>query len=706
MASGVKENKKLYLLFLWHMHQPVYKDASEGQFKLPWVFLHAIKDYSEMLKYYEIYPIKATFNFVPSLLDQLYEYQSYDCDDLVLNKMKKEAKKLTVKERELLIPRLFWANLANMIKPLPRYYELYEKYKGSSDLSSVFTDYELLDVEVLFLLSWTGTFLREESSVIKRLLLKGRNFSEKEKGELFGILHEKVKYIFNQIKSLKEKGKVEISLTPYFHPILPLLIDMESAKEALPDVKLPENYFSLAEDASWHIDESLKSFNKNFGETPVGMWPAEGSISSQALEFFSSKGVKWVASDEDVLAKTLNTSFSNAGNRRCIYERHFTETPDGNISIFFRDKHLSDLIGFVYSKEKSEKAGKDFISKLRVIYDSCDFSPVVPVILDGENAWEYYSNNGRDFLECLYQQIAGQDWIVTSTITETLNLEHLKDHKIDNVSAGSWIRGDFATWVGHPEKNKAWKLLFDAKKTFKDREASLSDSVKKTVSDYLRIAEGSDWFWWYGDDHHTEQLDILDGIFRSYLLESYKEMGVDIPPDVQSPVHTKKVKKYLSMPKNPITPVLDGEITDFFEYLGAGRCDLKHDMSVMHMDYSYFDELYWGIGDNFLFLMLKTDIERGRDNIKLLIEIQEHEVCRVECDLNKNDLVVHKCLGFEIKYAFKEVLEIRIPLGFFSQDVASLRFNLIENGEILEITPLYDFLDLPLSKSECKDWAV
>jgi len=703
--SRIKE-KKLYLLFLWHMHQPVYKDASSGVFKLPWVFLHAIKDYSEMLKYYEIYPLKATFNFVPSLLDQLKEYQSYNCEDMTLNIMKKEVKELTENEREFLLPRLFWANEIHMIEPLTTYLDLYKKFKHGSGLSSAFTDSELLDAEVLFLLSWTGTFIRDESTVIKKLLLKGRNFSEEEKRELFSILHEKVRYIFTQLKSLKTKNRIEISLTPYYHPILPLLLDMDSAKQALPDIKLPEKKFSLAGEAAWHVSEAENTFYEYFEEAPQGMWPAEGSISSEALELFSKAGIKWVASDEDVLANSLGISFDNTGKRRCIYERHYTDTDNGKIFIFFRDKRLSDLIGFKYSKEDGHKAAEDFISKLRIIYDSCDFSPVVPVILDGENAWEHYTNNGRDFLNPLYQQIADQNWIYTSTISEALSPNDINDHKVEKICAGSWIRGDLATWVGHPEKNKAWDLFFDTKETFDKHESKLNDSVKRAAADCLRVAEGSDWFWWYGDDHHTDQLDVLDEIFRSYLIQTYKTMELDIPPDLLSPVHSKKTKEYLTMPKNAIYPVLDGQVTDFFEYLGAGRCDLKYEMSAMHLDKSYLDELYWGIGGNFLFLMLEVEAGLNKEGVSLRIEIQEKELCRIECDLSKKDLIVHKCMDFEIMYAFSEILEIKIPLEFFSSDTALLRFSIIEKGDILDISPLHDFLRLPLNRKVCDDWTI
>jgi len=699
--AKVKKDKKLYLLFLWHMHQPVYKDPFTGAYKLPWVFLHAIKDYSEMLKYYEIFPIKATFNFVPSLLDQLKDYQSTECNDETLSVIKKPVNMLSLNERQYIIPRLFWANENTMIKPLGRYYEIYLKYKNNSSKS--LNEKEILDVEVMFLISWTGTFIREESSFIKKLIHKQRDYTEDEKSELIRILHEKIKYIFTQLQNLS--NNIEISVTPYFHPILPLLENMESAKEVLPDIELPENRLYLGEDAEWHVEEAVNIYETYFGEKPKGVWPAEGSVSQDILKYFNKAGFTWAATDEDILAKSIGTSFGNIGKKLCLYERHYIEINGKRLFLFFRDKQLSDLIGFKYSSEYPKKAADDFISRLRVIYDSCDFSPLVPVILDGENAWEYYPNNARMFFERLYEELSDKTWLQTSTMSEAVNIKETEEHNLDKIIAGSWIRGDFATWVGHSEKNTAWEKLFDTKTIFNKNKTQLNKKQVSEVDRLLKIAEGSDWFWWYGDDHHTNQQDILDSLFRSHLQAVYKYMNLSIPEDLHKPIHSEEPTGII-LPKNTITPVIDGKISDFFEYMGAGYCDMSQDLSSMHMEKGFFKELYWGFDSRYLYLAVFTHQSTQINGTKVALEIQNNKTIKTEFNLNKNDLTVHKPKDLDIDHAYDEILEIKISLSYFFGDTAPIRLSAVKNGNILDLIPTYDFIHLPVKKEYLQEWAI
>jgi len=698
----VKEDKTLYLLFLWHMHQPVYKDPFTSTYKLPWVFLHAIKDYSEMLKYYEIFPIKATFNFVPSLLDQLKDYQNVECNDETLSVIRKPVSTLSNDERRYIIPRLFWANKTHMIKPLRRYHEIYYKYKSNS-LESLDNN-DILDAEVLFLISWTSTFLREESAFIKKLIHKQSDYLENEKIELLRILHEKVAYIFTQLRNLNQN--IEISVTPYYHPILPLLENMESAKEALPGISLPGNRISLSEDAQWHVEEAVETFEKYFLGKPQGVWPAEGSVSQDILKYFSNAGFIWAGTDEDILARSTNTSFDNIGKKRCLYERHYIEINEKRLFIFFRDKQLSDLIGFRYSSEDPKKAVADFISRLRVIYDSCDFSPLVPVILDGENAWEHYPNNARDFFEELYKELSDKTWLKTCTMSEAVHIKEAAEHSLDRISAGSWIRGDFATWVGHEEKNTAWEKLFDAKITFNKNKTKLSKHRVSEVDHLLKIAEGSDWYWWYGDDHHTNQQDIFDNLFRLHLQAAYKLMDITIPGELFKPIHSGALKTGIVLPQNRISPVLDGKISNFFEYMGAGYCDVTLDLSSMHMERGFFTKLYWGFDRVYMYLAVFINQSEQTYGTKVLLEIQNNETIKTEFSLNKNEVTAHRHNDLDIEYSFGEILEIKISLSYFSGDTAPIRLSAVKNGDTIDSIPVYDFIYLPIKKGYLKEWAI
>ncbi|MEF3254721.1 MAG: hypothetical protein K6348_04030, partial [Deferribacterales bacterium] len=449
-------------------------------------------------------------NLVPSLIEQIIDLTNNFMQDILIEKISKPVLTLSEDEKLYLLKPLFWANETNMIKPSKRYYELYLKYK-SGEFSNI-THSELLDLEVHFLLAWTGTFIRYESSFIKALIQKDRGYFEDEKQKLLEILFNKFKYILEYYNKLSNEGKIELSTTPFYHPILPLLIDPHCFNEALPYVSIPENAISMEDDALWHLKEAVAFYGKTFGDKPSGVWPAEGSVSNKTLDLLCKHGIRWTATDEDILGKSLGVDIKNRSNRLFLYQKYYYESVDDKIYIFFRDKELSDLIGFVYSRMDAESATDDFINKLKDIYEISNFSPHVSVILDGENAWEFYKNNGRDFLDRLFEKISHTEWIKTLTYSEVIEDKNIIENRLNNIFSGSWINGNFSTWMGHPEKNKAWYYLYQIKNIFNWKKGSLNSDQINKVSRELHIAEGSDWFWWYGDDHFTEQADVLDNL--------------------------------------------------------------------------------------------------------------------------------------------------------------------------------------------------
>lgn len=369
--------KKLYLSFLWHQHQPYYKNDSDGRYYMPWVYLHALKDYYEMAAHIEKSNVKAVFNYVPSLLIQLKEYTDFNVADNFLILMRKQVSTLTPEERQLILNQCCMANLNTMIKPIKRFYELHQKVVAVNGNAVDFSDTELLDIEVLYILSWCGEYIRQEDQHVQYLFSKGSSFTEEDKIELLKHAANWVSKIVEIHKRLHDNNKAEISCTPFYHPILPLLIDINSAKEVCPDMNMPVFEGNLADDAAWHVREGLNEFERNFGFRPKGMWPAEGSVSQKAAEMFADNGISWIATDEEVLGNSLQVDMKDSANRYRLYQKHFQVHNGQKINIFFRDKMLSDLIGFTYSSWNEDDAVNDFMHHLRNIYDSVDRKSVV-----------------------------------------------------------------------------------------------------------------------------------------------------------------------------------------------------------------------------------------------------------------------------------------------------------------------------------------
>lgn len=699
--------RKLYLTFLWHMHQPYYKDDEAGVYHLPWVFLHGIKDYLEMAKYYEIYNIKAVFNLVPSLIEQIIDLSENFEQDILIKKIFTPLSSLTDADKIFLKKALFWANEKNMISPSSRYKELYKIY-GDTNSDILPSDNDLLDMQVHFMLAWTGNFIRDESSFIKSLIKKDRSFSEDEKFNLLEILKEKFKYILDYYKFLKDKMKIEISTTPYYHPILPLLIDPSSFNEALPEMSIPENSKSLIEDAEWHVKEAKHIYKKIFNEDPKGFWPAEGSVSNKTAELLSDNGILWMASDEDILSRSLSLDLKSIEHRHQLYKKYLYTNGDKNIFIFFRDKELSDLIGFVYSGMDAEKASNDFIERLREIYLNCNFSPHVSIILDGENAWEFYKNNAKDFFEQLYTKISQSEWIETITYSEAIYKPEIVMQSIDRIASGSWIYGTFSTWMGHIEKNTAWKMLYDTIEVFEKNRDNLKYEVVDRIKREIHIAEGSDWYWWYGDDHYTEQADILDYLFRKHLINVYKELGLNIKNDLLQPI--KKFHKKLEI-KNPLGEIysnFDGKLSSVFEYLGSGDVDIKYDLSSMHSDSNYLQRMRWGfVGDDYLLVVIIG-------NFKPLSISKEEVVLKINIDNNfirlsfGKGIIENNSTLLELKdYRIDEAVELLFHINKKALNATIyFSFELFKGDKIIDKAPVYNPIQITLTQRNLNEWIV
>ncbi|NPA82689.1 MAG: glycoside hydrolase [Epsilonproteobacteria bacterium] len=689
--------KKLYISFLWHMHQPYYKDDLSGLIKMPWVFLHAIKDYYDMVWYVERFSkIKGTFNLVPSLLVQLKEYEDFHVNDELLNAIRKDVDFLSDEEREYLIEYLFFSNEENCIKPLKRYGELLEKkrrFSSNKEASKAFLNREFQDLEVLFLLSWCGEYLKQNDKVVKDLIKKGRDFTHEDKIELLKTLSSFISKIIPYYKRVQEEGKIEISTTPFYHPIEPLLFDIKNASLSNPSTPLPKDPISLKDDGIKHIDYAISYYESSFGRKPIGFWPAEGSVSYEFLEELSKREILWACSDEEILYKTVK-----AFRKEDIYKRNRLHFKEGGIYLFFRDRELSDLIGFSYSGWDEDRAVNDFISRLEAIYNLSNEDQNVNVILDGENAWEHYRDNAFYFFDKLYRKIEEISWLECSFFTDITKKETIEERELYNLTPGSWINGDFRIWIGHEEKNRAWELIFKTKRDFLEKKEEFEESLLKKIEKEFMIAEGSDWFWWYGDDHFTVQKEEFDSLFRKHLINIYTLMQKIPPKELLKPiVHTDKDEIFfIKEPQNMITPIIDGKNSNFFEWLEAGEADLEHELSSMSLKNFVIEKIKFGHDRDFFYVSLIGDIKSLLDRSYLEIEIDKDlESIEIKRGVYKKDF---------IEFGVDDIVEMKFLREFI--EGKKIGFKLFIDGKLVQVMPLYTKIEAKFGNESLKNWYV
>jgi alpha-amylase/alpha-mannosidase (GH57 family) len=550
--------KTVDLVFLWHMHQPDYRDYVSGDFVLPWTYLHAIKDYTDMVYHLERHPkVRAVVNFVPILLDQLDDYTDQFAtgqlrDPLLRLLVNENPGYISMEHRQLTFDACFRSNHTKMIAPYPAYKRLWELFKllqaeNETALSYLSGQY-IADLLTWYHLAWCGESVRRENALVVRLMSKAEGFSWDDRKQLLDLIGELIGGIIPRYRKLAESGQIEISTTPHYHPLAPLLIDFSSAKEAMPDAPLPNSphYPKGKQRVTAHIQSAKKSHRARFGAEPQGMWPAEGSISSETLEVFAAADCRWVASGEGVLANSLHNMPQAVPERaQYLYRPYQLEKDAEGLSCFFRDDRLSDLIGFEYSRWHGKEAARHFVEQIEAIarHAPSDETPVVSVILDGENAWEYYPYNGFYFLDELYAELETHAQIRTSTYSEYLELSaagsgHAQPHSLPRIVAGSWVYGNFSTWIGSRDKNHAWDLLCVAKQSFDMVMSSgrLNQAEQDAAGKQLCSCESSDWFWWFGDYNPSHAVASFDRLFRHNLTELYHLLKLPPPLNLSEPI--------------------------------------------------------------------------------------------------------------------------------------------------------------------------
>lgn len=552
-------SKPLDLVFLWHMHQPDYRDYSTGDFVLPWVYLHAIKDYSDMAYHLEQHPkMKAVVNFVPILLDQLEDYtQQFTSgklrDPLLRLLVCKNLNEVSAEDRQLVLDSCFKSNMNKMVAPYPAYKRLFDIHQSIqaqgrfaiSYLSGQF----LADLLTWYHLAWFGETVRREHGVLVQMMSKNESFTYADRKMLFDLIGKVVTDIIPRYRKLAESGQIEISATPHYHPLAPLLLDFSSARESEPNSSLPQSiqYPGGKTRVQAHLQSTINSHKARFGVTPRGIWPAEGAVSTSLIEVLAGQKCRWAASGEGVLANSLRKMGRLPDQSDYLYRPYRLQGEANRVSCFFRDDRLSDLIGFEYANWNGQDAAKHFIAQLENIANkrSNGEIPLVGVILDGENAWEYYPYNGYHFLNDLYTALDAHPNIRSTTYSDYLDkaeapgsLGMPKTGELAGLVAGSWVYGTFSTWIGSPDKNHAWDLLCNAKQSYDMVMAAgrLTEAEKIAAEKQLSSCESSDWFWWFGDYNPSDAVGSFDRLYRHNLMQLYRLLKLTVPENLHLPI--------------------------------------------------------------------------------------------------------------------------------------------------------------------------
>jgi alpha-amylase/alpha-mannosidase (GH57 family) len=628
----------IYLAIIWHQHQPVYyKDPETGIYMKPWVRLHAAKDYVDMASILREYPdIKATFNLTPSLIQQLDDL-SAGATDLYGQHTIIPADELTDEQKQFILDYFFDTN-RKIIARFPRYQELLDLRDGSDNPLGDFTADDYRDLQLLFNLAWTDPDWLAEAP-LAALVEQGEGFSEADKQV---VLDEHLRLINEVVpihREMQDDGQIEVTTTPFAHPILPLLVDTDLALRATPDITLPRQPFRWGQDAIAQIERGVQYYTDHFGRPPRGMWPSEGSVAQEIVSMTAANGIQWMAGSEGVLAHTLGMDSFTRDSNEVVVEADQLYRPyivqgrnNGPVAMVFRDIILSDKVGFTYSGVSGEAAADDFIDRIHNICgrlqspDTNGETPqgphLVSVILDGENAWEHYDNDGKAFLHTLYQRLSDDPTIITVTPTEFLEMAP-EPPRLRNLWAGSWINSDFSTWIGEEEENRAWDLLQETRVylqtylTGRNRENATPEQIEEAFTQ-MYIAEGSDWFWWYGSDQTSGDDGSFDRQFRDTLKAVYTAVGAEPPKALDVPIIPATPAAAERASTGLITPIIDGIATEG-EWDAAGLYTAAG--GVMAAGAPPFGNVAYGFDANNLYLKIGLDPDFTLPTGQSLIEL-------------------------------------------------------------------------------------
>ncbi len=709
---------RIHLVILWHMHQPQYRDPATGTYVMPWTRLHALKDYWGIVKMLEEFPgVHATVNVVPSLAVQLEEYASGKFDEPWFELATCPVSALEESGKRELLLQGFQVNRETLLRRWPRYQELFNRVQagGVDAAAQQFGPREWLDLQVLSQLAWMDEEYLAHDTTVSMLAHKGSNFTEEDKSALRAKQLELLGRVLPEYRAAAARGQIEISTTPFYHPILPLLCDSDQGRVSNPHATPMQPSFRHPQDAREQLVRARALHERLFGASPAGLWPSEGSVSDQVLQMAAELGFHWFASDEGVLGRTLGLSFARDGagvpeNAGRLYAPHRFQWDGRAITGIFRDHYISDLVGFVYSRMEQRMAAEDLHRRIRLIGDRVQTRHPVTVglILDGENAWEYYLKNGREFLRQFYRRVQEDPEISVLTVSEALaQAGDVEAH--DHIVPGSWINANFDVWIGHPEDVQAWHLLREARdfyaaaeqKRITGADGAPSESQMLAAYESLLAAEGSDWCWWYGPEHSSAHDAEFDALYRKHLSEVYASLGAKAPENLTRPIKRKEESALVLRPTGAITAKVDGRESSYFEWLGAGLYSADRQSGSMHGRQFYLQDLHYGFDAENLYLRVdpiaETLAEFADCEFVLTLRIPEElkVIAKVTAGRASSVQVDARAAGApspegRVAVAFDRILEVRIARELLAPRplaVVSLQIALWQGGLPVDMLP-------------------
>lgn len=717
---------RVHLVLLWHMHQPQYRDPTTHRYILPWTRLHALKDYWGMVRVLEAFPqVHATFNIVPSLATQIEEYASGKFEDPWFDVAFKPAGDLTQIDKQEILHRAFQVNHERLLSRWPRFVELFawSQKLGIERATEQFSARDWRDLQLLSQLAWMDEEYLAQDGVVSALARQGADFSEQDKEGLRAKQAELLRQVLPEYHRAAERGQIELSTTPFYHPILPLLCDSRIARVANPHSPSLTPPFRFLEDAREQLRRSREYHTNLFGKAPVGLWPSEGSVSDETLAIAGELGFRWFATDEGVLGRTRNIGFWRDGegipeNAGELYSPWKFRIGGRETYGLFRDHYLSDLVGFVYSRMGAADAAEDFHRRLRRIGERTSHGKpaTVSVILDGENAWEYYPGNGREFLRQLYGCIARDPEIRALTVSEAI-AEAGDVGVLEGIFPASWINANFDIWIGHSQDIRAWELLRNAREAYAKVQAREPGEGNKNrvvpdlprAREALLAAEGSDWCWWYGPEHSSSNDEEFDQLYRKHLSEAYLALGLEVPPNVQEPIKRVFLGAQVVPPTDWLNVQVDGRASSYFEWLGAGYYSTSRG-GAMHGQMQFIGEIFYGFNADHLFLRIDPLREgfagfrecefrlifEASATIKLFVRVQDGTLVDFSVEQGEGKLTPARD---QFSVAVGKILEASLARSVFAlsgQAAIRLSVSLWRDGMALDLVPREGLIELPL----------
>jgi len=644
----------LYVAFVWHMHQPYYKDFASGEYILPWARLHGCKEYIHMAEVLAQYPeVKATFNFVPCLVEQILEYASGEAVDRALALSRQET--WSDEDKAYLLSFFFSVNWERVVRRYPRYSQLLElRHQARGDHRLLGQDF-YRDLVAWFNLVWLDHVALENDPELLALVDKGSKFTHQD---VSLILSKQSDYVANVVplySHLRDRGQIELTTSPYYHPILPLLIDTDTAQRASPGLPSPASAFRHPEDAVEQIRRAVEAHQAHFGQAPRGLWPSEGAVCPELPPILARHGIGWFATDEAILARSLGVGierdpYGHVVNPHVLYQPYGTASsverqassverpatsdqrpatsPQPPVAIF-RDHMLSDRIGFVYQSMPGRDAAEDLMHRLDVIRERLndpDNAYLVSIILDGENCWESYPDYGDPFLHHLYQRLSEAEDIQTVTVAEYLE-QFPPRETVEHLATGSWIGGNLETWIGEAEQNRAWEVLGrvrDELVAWQNATPGAGFDVLEKAWRQIYIAEGSDWFWWYYSRNVSGQDHVFDQAFRDHLAGVYFAIGRPAPRWLSEPIQGLAARQDYRAPSSYISPHLSGGDEASLEWAVAGFLEPAASTGAMQRaEAGELRRLFFGYNPTSLYFRVETWAALGLYDVSLFLRFDQ-----------------------------------------------------------------------------------